>query len=248
VNLEDRIKNIEAFKENLQTWEKTREPKLREWLNQNTHAIRRETVEAQTYVTLTITPPPAVGGLMMRNVDPFQLMFERPYMMSLIPSITDMLDKTVGALRNPPPAEPKPAAARIDTEVQLSYAFVAMPMDENDPELVDVLEAIKAGAREVGITAERVDDEESNRRVTDRIMESIRKAEFVIVDLTHGRPNVFFEAGYAHGIGKTPLYVARSGTKLEFDVQDYPVIKFRNMKELREGITKRLLAVSRGEG
>jgi hypothetical protein len=245
VNLEDRIKNIEAFKEKLQTWAKTRDVKLREWLNQNMHAIRRETLEAHTYRTVTISPPPAIGGLVMHNVDPFESMFGSPYGLSVIPTIADMLDRTIGMLRNPPPETGEPAAAQVDTEVQRGYAFVAMPMDENDPDLVDVLEAIKAGANQVSVSAERVDDEESNERVTNRIMESMRKAEFVIVDLTHGRPNVFFEAGYAHGIGKTPIYVARSGTKLEFDVKDYPVIKFRNMKELREGITKRLLAISR---
>lgn len=247
MNLEDRIKNIEAFKEKLQTWAKTRDAKLREWLNQNAHAIRREMLEAHTYRTVTISPPPAIGGLVWQNADPFEAVFGSPYGVRVVPNIADMLDWTIGVLRNPPPetGEPEPAAAQVDTEVQRGYAFVAMPMDENDPELVDVLEAIKAGAQQVSISAERVDDEESNERVTNRIMESIRKAEFVIVDLTHGRPNVFFEAGYAHGIGKTPIYVARSGTNLEFDVKDYPVIKFRNLKELREGITKRLLAISR---
>ena len=90
---------------------------------------------------------------------------------------------------------------------------------------------------------ERIDDDERNERVTDRILEAIRKAEFVIVDLTNERPNVFFEAGYAHGLGKIPIYVAREGTHLHFDIQDYPVIIFRNMKELREGIAKRLMAL-----
>jgi hypothetical protein len=67
VNLEDRIKNIEAFKEKLQTWAKTGDAKLREWLNQNMHAIRRETLEAHTYRTVTISPPPAIGGLRRRE-------------------------------------------------------------------------------------------------------------------------------------------------------------------------------------
>jgi DNA mismatch endonuclease Vsr len=37
--------------------------------------------------------------------------------------------------------------------------------------------------------------------------------------------------------------VARSGTKIQFDVHDYPIIMFRNMKELREGISKRIYAI-----
>ena len=128
--------------------------------------------------------------------------------------------------------------------VRLDYAFVAMPFDGDDPQLIDVYEAIKDAAKTCGIIAERVDDVESNDRITDRIMESISKAHIVIVDLTKERPNVLFEAGFAHGVGKTPIYIARSGTQIHFDVKDYPVIMFRNMKELKEGVIKRLRALS----
>ena len=86
-----------------------------------------------------------------------------------------------------------------------------MPMDKENHQLVDVLEAIKAGAKECGVTAERIDEDERNERITDRMLNAINKAEFVIVDLTNERPNVFFEAGYAHGLGKIPIYVARDG-------------------------------------
>jgi len=241
--LDDRIARIEEFKQRLVAWEKDNDGKKREWLNQNMHAVRRETIEAGTHITVTIYPPPAVGGLVMQGVDPFDEMFNRPYLMRMVPTITDMLDKTIGVLRNPP-SEKSMQAPAVQTEIQHGYAFVAMPMDKDDDQLVDVLEAIKAGAKECRVTAERIDEDERSERITDRMLESIRKAEFVIVDLTNERPNVFYEAGYAHGIGKIPIYVARHGTKLHFDVKDYPVIMFRNTKELREGIAKRLRAIA----
>ena len=97
-----------------------------------------------------------------------------------------------------------------------------------------------SGVDTCGIHAERVDEQQSNERITDRILESIRKAEFVIVDLTHERPNVFYEAGYAHALGKTPVYLARVGTPIHFDIKDYPVIEYRNMKELKEGLYKEI--------
>jgi hypothetical protein len=103
------------------------------------------------------------------------------------------------------------------------------------------LDAIKEAARRCGIHAERIDEPQSNDRITDRILESIRKAEYVIVDLTKSKPNVFYEAGYAHGIGKIPIYVARHGTPIEFDLGDYPVIIFKNMTQLKDLLEKRLL-------
>jgi hypothetical protein len=242
---EERIKFVEQFKATLQAWQNSNDPKMREWLNQNMHRVRNEAIEANTHVLLTVWPPPVIAGQApVMRFDPFDHMFDKVYLMSVAPHIVDMLNKTIGVLRNPPPQreEGKPRV-RVELEVQSGYAFVVMPMDKNNHQLIDVLEAIKAGAKECSITAERIDDDERNERVTDRILEAIRKAEFVIVDLTNERPNVFFEAGYAHGLGKIPIYVAREGTHLHFDIQDYPVIIFRNMKELREGIVKRLMGL-----
>ena len=77
-----------------------------------------------------------------------------------------------------------------------------------------------------------------------RIIQSIDRAEFVICDLTHDRPNVYFEAGYAHGRGKVPIYVARKGTRIHFDVKDYPVIFFGSLRELRDQLSERLKALA----
>ena len=117
-------------------------------------------------------------------------------------------------------------------------------MRQEDPRIDDVLDEKKDAAGRCGIRAERIDEPESNERITDRILESIRKAEYVVADLSDARPNVFYEAGYAQGIGKTPIYIASTGTKLEFDLKDYPVIHFKNMKELKDRLEKRFRSLA----
>jgi hypothetical protein len=239
LSAEEVIKRLTTFKEKLATYPKERDPKLREWLNQNVHWIRMEVIKAKCHKRFTIGPPPAIGGLVMQGVDPFDCMYDSPNGVNMVPIICDMIDRTIGVLSNPLPSLSLEVDCRIQASVQQGYGFVAMSIDKDDHQLVDVLEAIKEGAIKCGITAERVDEVESNERITDRILESITKAEFVIVDLTKERPNVFFEAGFAQGLGKTPIYIAREGTTIHFDLKDYPVIFFRNMKELKEGIVAR---------
>ena len=128
--------------------------------------------------------------------------------------------------------------------VDPKYAFIAMPMNPEDHALVDILDAVKEAAKRCGVRAERIDEPQSNERISDRILQSIQKAKYVIVDLTSSRPNVFFEAGYAHGIGKIPIYFARQGTQVEFDLKDYPVIFYRNLKELKDSIEKRIYGLN----
>ena len=94
----------------------------------------------------------------------------------------------------------------VSQSIDTDYAFIAMPIDPDDKDLEDVLDSIKEACSRCGVNAERVDEPPSNERITDRILESIRRAEFVIVDLTNSKPNVFFfEAGYAQGQGKIPI-------------------------------------------
>jgi hypothetical protein len=245
VNVDERIERLTRFKEILNEHERRGNPTRRAWLNQTVAGVRSEVIKAKCFRTLTITPPPITGGIVYSNIDPFNYMFEALYGKSLIPTITDMIDKTIGFLRNPLDPDPTSTDFFPSRDVELGYAFIAMPIDKDDHLLVDVLEAIKESASKCEIKAERVDEVETNDRITDRILESIVKAEFVIVDLTKERPNVFFEAGFAHGLGKIPIYLARHGTPIHFDLKDYPIIEFRNMKELKEKLTKRFVALSR---
>jgi hypothetical protein len=164
--IDERINTMEEFKAKLKAWKSSGDPKLREWLNQNMPRVRRKTLEANTHVILTVYRPPAVGGPIMR-VDPFNYMFDNVYLMSMVPHLIDKLDKTIGVLRKTTQSDQPSPEARIKSEVQSGYAFVAMPMDENDHQLVDVLEAIKAAAKECGITAERIDDDERSERRPD---------------------------------------------------------------------------------
>lgn len=140
---------------------------------------------------------------------------------------------------NPPTEEDDRNEPEINYQVQKGYVFVAMPIGPANP-FDDVLDAIKETCERCGLTAERVDEAQVNDRITDRILESIQKAEYVIVDLTESRPNVFYEAGYAQGIGKLPIYIARQGTHLEFDLKDYPIIFFDSYRDLKSGLEARL--------
>ncbi len=118
--------------------------------------------------------------------------------------------------------------------------FVVMSFD---PAMVDVAEAIETAASNCQFKAWRADKAAyTGEAINDVIYDGLRKADYVVVDLTGARPNVYFEAGYAHALGKAPFYIAREGAKLEFDVSGYPVLWYTTMKQLREDLTQRIQA------
>lgn len=123
-------------------------------------------------------------------------------------------------------------------------AFVVMNMNPNDPTLADVLETIKGVCKVFGVEAFRIDDVEHSGQITPLILDSIRSSEFIIADLTGERPNVYYELGYAHAIGKRPILYRKEGTKFHFDLQNHNVPGYSNNTDLRAKLHKRLEAMT----
>jgi guanylate kinase len=133
---------------------------------------------------------------------------------------------------------------------QKGYLFILMAMLKGDPLLDDTHAAIKRAAQKLGLHAERVDDIAHAGQITDKVLGSIRCAEYVVADLTHQRANVYYELGYAHAFGKTTILAARDGTRLHFDIRNYPVIFYASGVQLETRLEKeiRRLEERRSEG
>jgi len=119
-------------------------------------------------------------------------------------------------------------------------AFVVMPISETHPELEDVLHGIKRICDKKSIQAVRADEVEHSGRITDVVLRLIQSASFLIADLSLERPNVYYELGFAHGLGKSVILVAKEGQELPFDVKDYNAIFYRNITDLEMRLENRI--------
>ena len=77
----------------------------------------------------------------------------------------------------------------------------------------------------------RVDLSEPEQTITELMMKAITEAAAVLADLTHARPSVYFEVGYAHGLG-VPLVLTcrqdhergdRDDARVHFDLEQYKI-------------------------
>jgi hypothetical protein len=118
-----------------------------------------------------------------------------------------------------------------------SLVFVISPFT---PDMDPVYLAIAEAARAVGLRAERIKDVPGDHRITDLMLAMIRRARFVVADLTHERPNVYFELGYARGLGKTVITILRAGTAVHFDVRDWTYLEYEDSRPLESDLRERL--------
>ena len=74
-------------------------------------------------------------------------------------------------------------------------------------------------AAELGILAERVDEQLFTEGILDRIYRQIELADIVIAEMTGQNPNVFYEVGYAHARGKLCILSTASADDIPFDLK-----------------------------
>jgi predicted nucleotide-binding protein len=82
---------------------------VRSYINRNTPAVRSLVRRCGCSKRITISPPPAIGGMIMQNVDPFESVFQRPYGMGMTTTIADMIDESIGVIEagELPPKSPE---------------------------------------------------------------------------------------------------------------------------------------------
>jgi nucleoside 2-deoxyribosyltransferase len=102
-----------------------------------------------------------------------------------------------------------------------------------------IFEGIKEAGRALGLDVKRVKDLQGDYRITDQIIRMIRSARFIVADLSHERPNVYFELGYARGLGKTVITIAREGSTVHFDVKDWTYVPYVDSRVLEQDLKRR---------
>lgn len=93
------------------------------------------------------------------------------------------------------------------TELQHDLVAIMMPFDTAFSRVHD---AIKQACTAAALRSKRVDDIWANSTIVQDIFEMIFVAEIVVVDFTGKNPNVMYETGIAHTLGKHVVPITQS--------------------------------------
>lgn len=122
-------------------------------------------------------------------------------------------------------------------------AFVAMWFT---PEMEKFYsDGIEKAIRKCGYRPLRVDKLEHNGKICDAIVAEIRRSAFLVADFTGHRGGVYFEAGFAMGLGIPVIWLCKEGeiNGAHFDTRQYNHILWNNETELFERLCNRIDAI-----
>jgi len=141
--------------------------------------------------------------------------------------------------------------SQINKNPDSQIGFCAMWFDSSVSHLWD--KAIEPAIGNAGYQPLRIDQKEHVNRIDDEIFADIRRSRFVVADFTHGdkgvRGGVYFEAGFAQGLGLPVIWTCRkdilSEDKLHFDIRQYNFLEWTddNLDDFKDRLQKRIEAI-----
>jgi hypothetical protein len=122
------------------------------------------------------------------------------------------------------------------------FAFVLMPFDTSFNDIYTF--GIKGAAEEVGITAERLDEQLFSSNMVKKIHDEIDRADLIIADMSGQNSNVFYEVGYADGRNKPIILMVSDKKDIPFDLKQRQLIIYnKSISKLKSELIARLKKV-----
>lgn len=118
-----------------------------------------------------------------------------------------------------------PSVFQLPENTKIEGDLVALMMPFNAA-FSSVHEAIKGACSSAGYRCLRVDDIWEESSVIQDVFNLIFRAHVVVVDFTGKNPNVMYETGIAHTLGKHVVPISQSLEDVPFDINHHRILKY----------------------
>lgn len=128
------------------------------------------------------------------------------------------------------------------SKVMKAEIFVLMPFAKRFTEIYRL--GIKEPMEQMGFRCNRVDEIQFTGNIIDHVYFRIENATIIIADMTGMNPNVFYEVGYAHGLGKNVILLTQKIEDIPFDLRAKKhIIYGRSILKLRNELTETVRSI-----
>ncbi len=121
----------------------------------------------------------------------------------------------------------------ITASVDPRLVFVLTPFH---PDFDEDYKVIKRALTDQQFTCTRGDDDPHSSNILPYVLKQVAKARLVIANISGRNPNVMYELGIAHAMGKPVLMVSRSSDDIPFDLASTRILTYEDSSDLEKGL------------
>jgi len=114
---------------------------------------------------------------------------------------------------------------------------VMMPFSSEFDKVYETLQSVSS---KLSLKCLRADDIWEHEAIIQDVVSLIHRSRIVICDCTSRNPNVFYEAGIAHTLGKDVILIAQNESDIPFDLRHIRYVTYLNNNEGRESLTEKV--------
>lgn len=132
-----------------------------------------------------------------------------------------------------------------DLEAERRQVFVLTPFSHAHQA---TFEAIADACKAAGLNAIRGDETLISGDILPHILRQIARSRLVIANIDGRNPNVYYELGIAHAMGKNVILVSKSPRANPFDLQSQQMVFYKDPSDLRDilpGVISKALVAQR---
>ena len=116
-------------------------------------------------------------------------------------------------------------SAVLTAEENPRQVFVLMPFNER---LSPVYQVIQIVGEKLDLRVFRADEMAGPGLITEQIVDAVHRSGIILADITDNNPNVLYEVGIAHSLGKKTVLLSQDLHNIPFDIASLRVIVYEN--------------------
>lgn len=147
------------------------------------------------------------------------------------PSLTEINLERIGL---------RPIFKRKKFNIKRDFVFYVGPFSEEYTNIYNnyIYSPIKGS----GLRIQRADEIFGTMPVMDDIWNILNESSIVIAEVTGRNPNVMYEIGMAHTVGKKVIIITQNSEDIPFDLRHHRYIVYKNSKESLPALQSKLIA------
>ena len=132
-----------------------------------------------------------------------------------------------------------PTVFNVPREIQVQQDLVSVMMPMNS-DFKKVYRTIRKAVIDLDLKCKRADDVWQSAAIMQDVVDLIAASRVVIVDCSQKNPNVFYEMGIAHTLGRDVIPITQSNTDVPFDISHLRYVKYLDNRQGRQDLRERL--------